>query len=183
MTIEKLSRLLSYVLRHRPDKFGLELAEGGWVSVSKLVSELASQGHSVSREDLALVVQTNDKMRFGFSEDGTRIRAHQGHSLDVDLGLEPREPPQILFHGTVAGALSGIRQSGLLPRGRHHVHLSSEASTAIAVGARRGRPVVLEIAASTMSSAGLVFYASDNGVWLTEHVPVDYIRFVGGSEE
>lgn len=180
---EKLSRLLSYVLRHRPDKFGLELAKGGWISVDSVINALRNAGHSVSREDIAQVVETNDKKRFALSEDGTRVRANQGHSLDVELGLQPVSPPERLFHGTIAKALSGIRESGLVPRSRHHVHLSPDVSTATAVGARRGRPIILEVASGAMSEAGLVFYLSENGVWLTDHVPVRYIGFPDGAEE
>lgn len=141
---EKHSRLFSYVLRHKPDKFGLELGEGGWVSLDALIDALSNHGHSISRDVIVQVVETSDKKRFALSEDGARIRANQGHSVEVELGLRATSPPEKPFHGTVAKALPGIRETGLVPRSRHHVHLSPNVATATAVGARRGRPIVLD---------------------------------------
>ena len=173
----KLSKLLSYVLRHRPDAVGLELGPGGWVDVEMLLEGLAAHQDPISREELEEIVRTCDKQRFALSPDGLSIRANQGHSAPVDLGYEPRSPPEVLFHGTVRRFLASIRAQGLLRGQRHHVHLSSSVETAKQVGGRRGRPVVLEVRACEMVQDGHVFYVSPNGVWLTEHVPPRYIDF------
>lgn len=172
-----LSRTLSYVLRHKPDSVGLTLDAAGWASVTDLLMALARKGHTISRATLERVVRDSDKQRFALSEDGLRIRANQGHSLQVDLGYEPAVPPRVLYHGTVERALASIRAQGLARRQRHHVHLSATVETASVVGARRGRPVVLSIDAKAMHEAGHAFFCSTNSVWLTEHVPPVYIRF------
>ncbi len=166
----KLSKLMSYGLRHRPDELGLELDPQGWVSVEALLVGLRARGKQVDRVDLERVVRDNDKQRFAFSDDGLRIRANQGHSVKVDLGYAPRVPPDVLFHGTATRFLDSILEQGLLPRGRHHVHLSADLATARTVGARHGKPVILEVAAGRLHAAGQPFWISDNGVWLAERV-------------
>jgi putative RNA 2'-phosphotransferase len=123
------------------------------------------------------LVVTNDKRRFSISPDGVRIRANQGHSVEVDLGLTPREPPDVLFHGTVAKFLDSIRRSGLIKGNRHHVHMSADEQTAAKVGQRHGKPVILTIEATRMSRVGHAFFQSDNGVWLVDAVPPEYLRF------
>ena len=170
------SKFLSLILRHRPDVIGIELDAEGWVSVEDLLAACAQHGRAISREQLDAVVRTNDKQRFAFSADGNRIRANQGHSLPVDLGLVPVEPPELLYHGTVRRFLESIRQEGLTKGNRHHVHLSPDVETATKVGQRRGRPVVLVIEAGRMFRDGHKFYQSENGVWLTDAVPPEYIR-------
>lgn len=170
-----LSRYLSYLLRHQPGRVGLSLDAGGWARIDDLLERCREAGRPISRELLDEMVATNSKRRFAISEDGTRIRASQGHSLAIDLGLPPALPPEILYHGTVASSLPAIRTRGLRRMTRHHVHLSPDAETARAVGSRRGAPVVLSIAAGAMHRDGHVFHCSDNGVWLTEHVPPEYI--------
>lgn len=177
----KLSKTLSYILRHRPDTYGLTPDDGGWVRVVDLLAALASNGAQVTRADLARVVQENDKQRFALSEDGTRIRASQGHSFDVALGYVPSEPPPVLYHGTVVRALSAILVEGLTRQQRQHVHLSDTREVARSVGARRGRPVVLEVDSAAMHAHGYTFYLSANGVWLTEHVPPSFLQ--ASSEE
>lgn len=174
---KRLSKLLSYILRHRPDEYGVELDEAGWVDVSVLLEALAARGKAASREQLWSVVKNSDKQRFAFNEDGSRIRANQGHSVDVELGYNPAEPPTVLFHGTVEKFLESIRTSGLLRGERHHVHLSPDKVTASKVGQRRGRPVILQVDAAAMHADEHAFFVSDNGVWLTAHVPPRYIRF------
>ncbi|MFT3924748.1 MAG: RNA 2'-phosphotransferase [Myxococcales bacterium] len=171
----RLSKTLSYVLRHQPEAFGLALDAAGWVGTDDLLAALRSRGHRVSRADLERVVRASDKQRFALSEDGRSIRANQGHSTPVELGYEPREPPARLYHGTVARFVASIRMHGLQKGQRHHVHLSESPETAIAVGARRGRPVVLLIDAAAMHAAGHSFFCSANGVWLTEQVPAAYV--------
>jgi putative RNA 2'-phosphotransferase len=173
----KTSKLLSLVLRHEPGKFGLTLDAQGWVEVATMLDALARRGRRLTRAALDRVVAENDKQRFELSADGARIRARQGHSVPVDLALEPSPPPAELFHGTVAAALAGIRHEGLTRRNRHHVHLSPDAATATKVGARRGKPIVLTVASGAMARAGHVFYRTGNNVWLTDTVPPQFIRF------
>jgi len=173
----KHSRFISLVLRHRPQEAGLELDEAGWVDVALLLEGMRGRGRELSREELEDIVASNDKQRFAFSEDGLRIRASQGHSVDVELGYEPATPPAELLHGTVAKFLDSIREHGLLKGSRHHVHLSANRETAEKVGQRRGRPVVLVVDAAAMHTAGRQFYVTANGVWLTEHAPPEFIRF------
>ena len=176
----RLSKFLSFVLRHQPEVVGLSLDAAGWVEVDALLRACAEHGRRMSPEDLAEVVRENDKQRFAFSEDGRRIRASQGHSTDVALGYAEAEPPEVLFHGTVARSLPSIRDKGLTRMKRNHVHLSPDEATAKSVGGRRGRPVVLRVRAREMRAAGHVFYRTDNGVWLTEAVPS---AFIDGLEE
>jgi putative RNA 2'-phosphotransferase len=170
------SKFLSLVLRHRPDAIGITLDAEGWVSVEVLLTACAQHGRAISREQLDAVVRANDKQRFAFSADGSRIRANQGHSLPVDLGLAPVEPPELLYHGTVSRFLESIRREGLTRGNRHHVHLSPDIQTATKVGQRRGRPIVLVIESGRMFRDGHTFYQSKNGVWLTDAVPPDYLR-------
>jgi putative RNA 2'-phosphotransferase len=174
----KKSRYLSLILRHRPEAVGLKLGRGGWVDVDVLLQALSAHGRGMSRDELTSVVEQNDKRRFSFSEDGRRIRANQGHSIPVDLGLQPTTPPPRLYHGTVERALSGIMRNGLQRKSRHHVHLSPDTKTARKVGARRGEPLILEIDAAAMAAAGHEFFVSENGVWLTESVPVQFLSLL-----
>lgn len=173
----KLSKFLSLVLRHKPETIGLTLDPHGWASVPELLSKAEVSGRKLTFEKLKEIVKANDKQRFGFNEDYSKIRARQGHSLAVDLQLVPREPPNILYHGTVAKNLPSIKEKGLSRQSRQHVHLSADKATALAVGSRYGKPVVLEIEAKEMHKKGLSFYLSENGVWLTDSVPLPYILF------
>jgi putative RNA 2'-phosphotransferase len=175
----EISKFLSLVLRHRPAKIGLSLDEGGWAQVDDLLAAAQRAGISLDRDTLQQVVAHNDKQRFSFSADHSKIRANQGHSISVDLGLEPLAPPELLFHGTATRFLASIKAQGLIPRGRQYVHLSPDEPTAIKVGQRHGQPIVLTIQAGRMYADGLTFYRSANGVWLTDNVPVDYIVFPG----
>jgi putative RNA 2'-phosphotransferase len=168
--VVRLSKRLSYVLRHRPDSVGLTLDDAGWVDVDELLAALG-----MTRDELEHVVATNDKRRFAFDQAGTRIRASQGHSVAVQLGLAPVEPPPVLFHGTPERNLAAIRAEGLRPGNRHAVHLSPDEATARVVGARRGRPVVLAVDAAAMAADGVVFTQSANGVWLVDAVPPRYL--------
>ena len=177
--LKRISKFLSLVLRHRPETVGLELSPDGWVDVDELLSACRANGRSISRAVLNEVVATNDKRRFSFSDDGQQIRANQGHSVDVDLGLEPVEPPERLYHGTVARFLEAIRREGLVRGNRQHVHLSADRQTADNVGQRRGRPVILVVESGRMHADGHKFYLSDNGVWLADAVPPEYLRFPG----
>ncbi|MFK0125510.1 RNA 2'-phosphotransferase [Streptomyces nigra] len=171
----KVSKYLSKHLRHQPERIGLVLDEGGWVEIDMLIAAARTHGFSFTRDELDHVVAANDKKRFAV--DGTRIRASQGHSVEVDLGLAPATPPPYLYHGTVAAHLGAIRAEGLRPMNRHDVHLSPDRETATRVGARRGRPVVLSVDTGAMHRDGHVFHVSANGVWLTKAVPPEYLRF------
>ncbi|MHA3915283.1 RNA 2'-phosphotransferase [Halovulum sp. GXIMD14793] len=171
---KQISKYLSLVLRHAPEKAGVTLDAQGWVSVDAL---LAGSTLPITRSDLDRVVRDSDKQRFAISPDGSRIRANQGHSVPVELDLEEVTPPELLYHGTVAKALEVIRAEGLKPMKRHHVHLSPDIETAQTVGARRGKPVILTILAGQMAADGLRFWRSENGVWLTDAVAAPYIRF------
>ncbi|GGY29582.1 RNA 2'-phosphotransferase [Streptomyces djakartensis] len=173
----KVSKYLSKHLRHQPDRIGLTLDEAGWVEIDTVITAAASHGFRFTREELDHVVAANDKRRFAV--EGSRIRASQGHSVEVDLGLPPAIPPAILYHGTVARHLETIRTEGLRPMNRHDVHLSPDRETAARVGARRGRPVVLVVDGTAMHRDGHVFHVSANGVWLTQSVPPRYLRFPG----
>ena len=175
--LKRISKFMSLVLRHRPESIGLELDENGWVDVAELIAKMnaADESANVTQELIAEVVRTNDKKRFSFSDDGIRIRANQGHSIKVDLGFKPAQPPKVLYHGTATRFLESIMNTGLEKRGRQHVHLSAEKETAVKVGQRHGKPVVLTIDTEAMLKAGHVFFLSENGVWLCEHVPPEFL--------
>ena len=175
--LTKISRKLSYILRHHPDEIGLELDEQGWGSVAHILSKMIVAGDPLSMEVLQAVVATNDKKRFAFNDDLTMIRANQGHSVEVELGYVAQEPPVVLFHGTASKNLQSIKNQGLIKGNRHHVHLSSDETTAKKVGQRHGAPVVLKVKSKAMHDAGHAFFMSDNGVWLTDSVPVTFIIY------
>ena len=170
------SKFLSLVLRHRPEVIGAKLDPEGWLCIDELIVQANAHGKAITLELLHEVVATNDKKRFSLSEDGLRIRASQGHSVSgVELNLEQKTPPEILYHGTVAAFLDSIRDIGLQKRSRHHVHLSPDQETATKVGSRRGKPIILRVAAEIMHRDGHQFYLSANGVWLVDAVPVSYL--------
>jgi len=172
--LTRTSKFLSYVLRHHPDAIGVELDAAGWIDIGVLLDALARHGRPLTRETLdRLVADGTDKKRLEVA--GDRIRAAQGHSVEVDLGLPPAPPPETLYHGTVAAVLDRIRAEGLRPQGRTHVHLSTDRETATRVGARRGRPVILTVDAAGMHRAGHAFYLAANGVWLTDAVPPQWL--------
>ncbi|MFB7664757.1 RNA 2'-phosphotransferase [Kitasatospora sp. NPDC056138] len=171
----KTSKLLSRVLRHAPDSVGVTLDGNGWVRVDTLLAALARHGRRIGRAELDVVVETNNKRRFAYSEDGRSIRASQGHSVPVDLALPTTQPPPVLYHGTTGRALEAIFREGLRPMSRQDVHLSVDTETAVRVGSRHGRPVVLAVDAAAMAAAGHLFRVSANGVWLTDAVPPGYL--------
>jgi putative RNA 2'-phosphotransferase len=174
----KISKYLSKHLRHAPEKLGLTLAPGGWVEVDELLAACAKDRFVITREQLDEVVTTNDKQRFSFDPSGRHIRANQGHSTDVDLQLDPATPPDVLYHGTAEPTVSLIMAEGLARMSRHHVHLSLDVPTALKVGTRHGRPVILAVDAAAMVRDGHTFYRSDNGVWLVDAVPARYLQQV-----
>jgi putative RNA 2'-phosphotransferase len=175
--IVSTSKFLSLILRHEPSKIGLTLDAQGWANIDELISLSQRSGKRINRALIEEVVTTNDKQRFIINDDGRKIRANQGHSVKIDLGLQASVPPDTLYHGTATRFLQSIRTQGLLHGSRQHVHLSAEKATAIKVGSRHGVPTVLIVAARKMHEQGHHFYLSENGVWLTEHVPVSFIEF------
>jgi putative RNA 2'-phosphotransferase len=175
----KISKYLSKHLRHAPERLGLTLAPGGWVKVDELLSACAAHQFPVTHAELEEVVATSDKQRFSFDEAKTCIRANQGHSVEVDLQLESQIPPDVLYHGTGEQSVPMILRSGLLKMSRHHVHLSRDIETARKVGMRHGRPAILAIDTVAMQRDEFIFYCSDNGVWLVDEVPLQYLKVLG----
>lgn len=172
------SRFLSLILRHKPELIGLQLDSQGWVQVDTLLQALAAHGRSLSQQGLQEIVALNNKQRFAFDETGTKIRANQGHSVPIDLGYRPSSPPEILYHGTATRHLESILKQGLQKRNRHHVHLSDKLETAAQVGRRHGELVILRVASQEMEADGRLFFVSENGVWLTDEVPTQYISIL-----
>ncbi|GAA4035846.1 RNA 2'-phosphotransferase [Hymenobacter glaciei] len=170
------SKLLSLVLRHNPAHIGITLDDQGWVAVSELLAQLATHQRPLTLEQLKYIVETSPKQRFRFNDDRTRIRASQGHSVEVKLGYTPVVPPEVLYHGTASQHRASILREGLRKMARHQVHLSADLATARTVGARHGRLVVFTVAAGAMQQAGFLFYRADNGVWLAEEVPPAYLQ-------
>lgn len=181
-TLVRPSRFLSRVLRHAPASIGLALDAAGWADVDTLIERARAHGLPLDRAMLDEIVATNDKQRYAYDDGGRRIRARQGHSLDVDLGLVPVEPPARLYHGTATRHLHAIQRQGLRPGRRRHVHLSTDAATARHVGARHGMPAVLGVRAHAMHTAGHPFYRAENGVWLVDAVPRAFIDYPPGDD-
>jgi putative RNA 2'-phosphotransferase len=173
----RVSKFLSFVLRHQPEAIDLELDSGGWAYIDDLVEKSMESRRPLTAELIREVVEKDEKQRYALSEDGQKVRARYGHSIEIDLGIDPIEPPEILYHGTVSRHLGAIHMNGIVKGGRQYVHLSPDIETAIEVGRRHGRPVVLEVMAREMHNEGVNFYRIENGIWLTEDVPPKYIRF------
>jgi len=171
----RASKLMSLVLRHNPQKIGISLDDNGWADTDLLLKGMLKNGCKITLEDLKDVVETNDKKRFKFNVDFSKIRANQGHSVAVDVEMNEAVPPDVLYHGTATRFLGAIKSEGLISKSRLHVHLSSERETATKVGSRHGKPVVLTINAAKMQTDGFIFYLSENGVWLVDRVPPEYI--------
>lgn len=175
MDLNKTSRFISLILRHRPDTIGISLDEHGWASVEELLAGI-SKTQYIDMAMLEKIVETDSKQRYSFNEDKTLIRANQGHSIDVDVELPKKQPPVFLYHGTGEKYVSSIDEQGLIPKSRLYVHLSGDEATATIVGSRHGRPVVYEVLANQMYHDGYEFFQSVNGVWLTKSVPVQYLK-------
>jgi putative RNA 2'-phosphotransferase len=173
---KKVSKFLSLVLRHKPEIINLNLDENGWTDVDELLTKSKRDSHQgLTFEELEEIVETNDKKRFIFNEDKTRIRANQGHSIDIDLALKPQQPPEFLYHGTAQANIDSILKKGIEKRSRQHVHLSQDKDTETKVGMRHGKPLILVIKTKEMFDDGLEFYLSENNVWLTNFVDAKYI--------
>ena len=175
MSLNDTSKFIALILRHKPEVIGITLDEHGRANVDELIAGI-SKTRPMNREILDEIVQTDSKQRYSFNEDKTLIRANQGHSVPVDVELQQKEPPELLWHGTGEKYVSSIDAQGLLPKSRLYVHLSADAQTAKQVGARHGKPVVYQIAARQMYKDGIPFYYSVNGIWLTKLVPVRYLN-------
>jgi putative RNA 2'-phosphotransferase len=171
----KASKFMSLILRHDPAAAGIALDANGWADIDEMLAGMAGKGFAITRTTLDEIVAEDSKQRYAVSEDGLRIRANQGHSITVDVGLEELRPPDALFHGTASRFAEAIRRDGLKPMSRQHVHLSPDEPSALAVGRRHGRPVIFRIDARRMADAGFKFFRSANGVWLTSHVPPEYL--------
>ena len=172
---KRIGKFLSLILRHDPGTIGIELDENGWADVNELIEKCKKHRYHFSMEDLIEIVETNDKQRYSFNEKRSKIRANQGHSIDIDLDLSPVEPPEYLYHGTATRFMSSIMEKGILKGSRQHVHLSKDKQTATNVGLRHGKPVILTIMSGKMHRDGIPFYLSDNGVWLTDYIDTKYI--------
>lgn len=176
---ENISKFLSYVLRHHPQDINLTLDPQGWADIKELIENAHKyKAWELTQEDIEHVVKTNAKQRFALSEDGIRIRANQGHSIEVYLELPDVEPPEFLYHGTAKRFLDSIQKEGLKPMQRHDVHLSFDPKTALAVGQRHGSPVILKIHSKKMADNGFVFKCTKNNVWLTKHVPAEFFEII-----
>ena len=173
---KRISKFLSFVLRHHPEHIGITLDENGWTDVGTLLEKVSHHNIPLTFDLLKRIVDTNAKKRFAFNESLDKIRASQGHSIDVELGYTPQQPPEILYHGTAEKWVSPILETGLQKQNRHHVHLSADIDTAKNVGQRHGKVVVFEVLAGEMFEEGIEFFVSANGVWLTDHVPAKYLR-------
>ena len=171
--INKISKYLSFILRHKPETIGLTLDVNGWAEIDQLIANTTD--FQLSHHLINVVVETNDKQRFIINHQNGKIRANQGHSIDVDLNLKPSLPPQTLFHGTTEQYYKNIKIEGLNKQKRHHVHLSEDMSVAISVGSRYGKIVLLEVDTQKMSDEGFVFYKTANNVWLVDEIPTQYL--------
>ena len=176
----QISKFLSLVLRHQPQKLGIALDAQGWTDVGILLDKMNCNGFEINRSLLEEIVATNNKKRFAFNADKTKIRASQGHSVAVNLGYQAVEPPELLYHGTSKKAVASILQNGLHKAHRQHLHLSADQETALKVGQRHGLPVVLGVEALKMYKQGHLFFLSQNGVWLTDFVPAVYLHVLPG---
>lgn len=173
---KRISKFLSLVLRHKPEVINLTLDESGWADTEDLMKRCSDHERNFTFEELDEIVNTNDKKRFIFNEDKTRIRANQGHSIDIDLALKPQQPPEFLYHGTAQNSVDSILEKGIEKRNRQHVHLSSDKETAEKVGMRHGKPVLLTVMTGKMHEDGIPFYLPENNVWLTDFVDPQYIK-------
>jgi putative RNA 2'-phosphotransferase len=170
------SKFLSLILRHKPETINIKLDKNGWVGVDELLEKCSLKDYHITKKELDEIVFSNDKQRFTFNEDKSKIRANQGHSINVDLDLKISIPPITLYHGTVEKFIKPILKEGLKPMNRNHVHLSDNLNTATNVGSRRGNPIILIVDSKSMLKDGYKFYKSKNNVWLTEEVPSKYIK-------
>lgn len=174
----KMGKYISLILRHKPELINLKIDEHGWANVDDLLKGINNSGRYISKEILDIIVNTNNKKRYQYNNDHTKIRANQGHSIKVDVELQEKVPPNILYHGTAQKYLDKIRESGIRKMNRLYVHLSKDIETAINVGKRHGQPIVLVINTEAMIKDGFKFYYSNNGVWLCDDIDYSYVKEV-----
>lgn len=178
MDLEHTSKFISLILRHRPEVIGIEIDEYGWADTDSLIEGINRSGkYTIDRKTLEKIVEEDEKQRYKISDDGKKIRANQGHSINVKVEMEKKEPPKMLYHGTGEQNVEPIRNNGIVPKSRLYVHLSKDEETAVSVGKRHGKPVVLKIKTGDMYKEGYEFFISSNGVWQTKNVPVKFIIF------
>ncbi len=175
---KKRSKFFSTLLRHRPDLIGLEIEEGGWTNIKDFLNKINkhNNGKSITLQELEYIVETDDKKRFGFNEDKTKIRANQGHSINVKMNYEPKTPPSVLYHGTATKNVDSILKNGILKGNRQYIHLSTDQETAFKVGSRHGKPYIFKIETFKMQAAAIEFYCSENGVWLVDFIPKEFLE-------
>lgn len=178
MNLTNLSRYMSLILRHKPEVIGITLDEHGWASVNDLICGIEKNNPGFNMNILEQIVRTDSKQRYSFNDDKSLIRANQGHSVNVDVELKEKEPPEYLYHGTGEKYVKSINQDGLIPKSRLYVHLSKDIKTAENVGKRHGKEVVYRINSGQMYRDGYKFYLSENGIWLTKEVPIKYLEIV-----
>ncbi|MBS9775622.1 MAG: RNA 2'-phosphotransferase [Fusobacterium sp.] len=178
----KLSKFISLVLRHKPEQIGISLDKNGWANTNELIEKIKQTKREIDLEILEEIVKKDNKTRFVFNEDKSKIRANQGHTVKIDLGYEVKEPPEFLYHGTATKFIESIKEVGIQKKNRHHVHLSKDIETATMVGKRHGEVVILKIFAKEMNKAGNLFYESDNGVWLVDEVPTKFFEIIDMSK-
>lgn len=175
MDLQSISKYMSLILRHKPEVIGICIDEHGWANVEKLIQGIAKNNPGFNMEALEEIVKTDNKQRYSFNDDKTLIRANQGHSIQVDVELEEKEPPNVLYHGTGEKYVTSIDKNGLIPKSRLYVHLSRDIETARAVGKRHGKEIIYSFNSAQMHKDGYKFYLSKNGIWLTKKVPMKYL--------
>ena len=178
MELNEISKFISLILRHKPEVIGIQLDLHGWAQTDELITGICKTYPTFSMTQLETIVNTDNKQRYSFSEDKSKIRANQGHSINIDLELVPVTPPTVLYHGTAEKYVASIEAEGLISKSRQYVHLSADIETAVTVGSRHGSPVIYEVAAEDMNKYGYEFYLSENKVWLTRKVPAQYLKIV-----
>lgn len=175
MDLQSISKYMSLILRHKPEVIGICIDEHGWANVEKLIQGIAKNNPGFNMEALEEIIKTDNKQRYSFNDDKTLIRANQGHSIQVDVELEEKEPPNVLYHGTGEKYVTSIDKNGLIPKSRLYVHLSRDIETARAVGKRHGKEIIYSVNSAQMHKDGYKFYLSKNGIWLTKKVPMKYL--------
>lgn len=170
----EIGKYIALILRHKPEVIGISLDEHGWANVQELIKGIGKK-YDFDMQKLEEIVKSDNKQRYSFNENKTLIRANQGHSVPVDVELEKKMPPDVLYHGTAVKYVDAIDEQGLISKSRLYVHLSADRDTATAVGKRHGKPVIYKVLAGKMQKAGYDFFLSANGVWLTKSVPVEYL--------
>ncbi|EJX2602088.1 RNA 2'-phosphotransferase [Clostridioides difficile] len=173
---DKLSIFISLILRHKPETIGIKLDDYGYADVNELIEKINNTGRNINIEILEQIVKEDNKQRYSFNEDRSKIRANQGHSINIDVELKELEPPEYLYHGTATRFLDNIKNEGIIKQSRLYVHLSRDIDTAIKVGKRHGTPVILKINTGKMYENGYKFYLSENNVWLCEYIPFKYVE-------